>query len=274
MPRNNISKIGSNNILHINVRFTDPKYLQWKLDNNYINDDTYNQIVARDTANKVSRKEMSSTISIRNGKLVNKPNQRLDNSVKKITMPNNVNTPNIFLKNQTFGADKQYEILDNYYSDIYTRGEIHTCFWCTLEFDHLPCVRVYNIQKKKDHNDYATGNKRDLIVDLIAERKAYCSFNCVMAQIRSEVSYSKSVHEKYLYDLYRRVHGKQLDHAIAPSPCKSLMSKYGGVLSEDEYRDIIGENALYMEDHPHIICVGSRFSRVKQYEQAKYPTKI
>jgi hypothetical protein len=176
------------------------------------------------------------------------------NGHKGVRMPINVNA-NILVTGNTFGSNKIYEVIDIMYDEKWVTGQKKKCKFCTLSFVHNPWVLIYDIQV---HNKTK--------VSLPIARNCFCTANCCVAQINKEGGNSKNQNIEYVYYLYKLIYGKNYIGNIVPTPDIDLMIDYGGTCTKKEFQELIGENAIYMVDYPHIACVGSRINRIKTFE--------
>lgn len=94
------------------------------------------------------------------------------------------------------------------------------CWWCTLQFNNLPCF----IPEKYHNNKYFVFG-------------CFCSYNCGLAYIMNDDEYKISNRVSLIKRLYNELY--ETDEPLFPSPPKELLDKYGGPLSEEEYRNII-----------------------------------
>lgn len=114
----------------------------------------------------------------------------------------------------------------------FSRGKQYRCWWCTLPIDAEPIGCPVNINKNKTYS--TTG--------------CFCSFNCVKAYIiekeRTDVMYKHS--HSLLAHMVCDMRGKIFPVSINPSPDKSLMSDYGGHMTEEQYKYCF-DRILYTE---------------------------
>lgn len=255
-PVSLINNAVTDNIIQIKLKETDPKYLKWKKDNDL---------------KLPSEKETSQKQEIDKEKDIKQEPIPKESIIKRtyenaIIMPDK-NTDGLKLITQQFNTIKTTEILDKFYKDRWPIGLEKRCCYCTLKFTHQPTVLPYNIQKK---NKRIQGVKNMIVSDtFICEENPYCSFNCVLAELDRRPNLNKYLIKQMLYDLYRVVSGRPISIEIIQSPPKEIMIDYGGILTEAEYKKLIGDTAIYMLDYPHIICVGSRISRVRIFNRNK-----
>jgi hypothetical protein len=94
------------------------------------------------------------------------------------------------------------------------------CWWCTLQFNNLPCF----IPEKYYNNKYYVFG-------------CFCSYNCGLAYIMSDDEYKVPNRVSLIKRLYNELY--ETDEPLFPSPPKELLAKYGGLLSDEEYRNII-----------------------------------
>ena len=91
------------------------------------------------------------------------------------------------------------------------------CWWCTYEFDTLPCF----IPEKYDDGKYYVFG-------------CFCSFNCAASYNINTNDYK--IWERYslLKKLYNKIHNTNEDISLAPD--RETLKKFGGPLTIDEFR--------------------------------------
>jgi len=234
----------SSNVIHLKIKFDNKKYVDWKIS-----------------------KGLISNIPDEKSQPVKQPSQTSQPKgyQKSVILTNNSDTDNLRILTQPFGAGKKFDKIDMWYNDKYPDdNSTKRCGWCTLTFTHKPSVIPYNFQKKNTRIQSTKVQDDAYIV-----KGCYCTFNCAMAQIIHDNSFDKYKSIELLYSMFRTCNSKEITDTICPSPPKELLIDYGGILTDDEYRELIGDKAEYLVGHPHIVCVGSRISRVKIYEHTK-----
>jgi hypothetical protein len=93
------------------------------------------------------------------------------------------------------------------------------CWWCTYNFDTLPC---FIPERFADGKFYVFG--------------CFCSFDCAKAYNLSLNDYKVSNRNSLMRKLYNTIKGTDEDIPIAPA--RELLEKFGGHISIDEYRKI------------------------------------
>jgi hypothetical protein len=239
----------SSNVIHFKIKFDNKKYVEWKI------------------SKGLMPNEQSPTEQIQNVSTVqqNHNNPQQKSYQKSIIFSNNADTDNLRILTQPFGASKKFDKIDLWYNQKYPDAtDTKRCGWCTLSFTHKPTVIPYNFQKKNTRIQSIKVQEDSYIV-----KGCFCTFNCALAQIINENSFDKYKCIELLYSMFRTCNSKEITDTICPSPPKELLIDYGGILTDDEYRSLIGDKAEYLVEYPHIVCVGSRISRVKIYEHTK-----
>lgn len=94
------------------------------------------------------------------------------------------------------------------------------CWWCTLEFDNVPCfIPERHIAGKY----YVFG--------------CFCTYNCALAYALKDDEYKLQNRIALIKKLYAEIF--KTDEPLFPSPQKELLNKFGGPLSDEEYKDMI-----------------------------------
>ena len=123
-------------------------------------------------------------------------------------------------------------------------SKTYKCFWCDLEIINKPLGCP--IKQVANFTRITTSNKHNLVIpkentkEFLTE-KVFCSFNCVKAFINSKKHddyYSDSA--RLLALMYSLVKEVSKPIVINPSPCKSVMTTYGGNITPQQYRQSFG----------------------------------
>lgn len=104
------------------------------------------------------------------------------------------------------------------------------CWWCTLSIQKTSDILGCPIDIKISNNEkqYATNG-------------LFCSFNCIKAfvlETKDQVKYKNSI--QYLAQMYCDMYNIE-PIVIKPSPPWEFLTKFGGYMSENQYRDHIGK---------------------------------
>lgn len=129
-----------------------------------------------------------------------------------------------------------------YKPEIITNGVNHQskttcniCWWCDLKIDSIPIHIPYSedIDKKSSYACYGY----------------FCSYQCAMAYNK----YFGINKEKSNYFLKYMYHKEFNDtYELQEAPNKTIMSKYGGVLSEEKYKELLDNK--WLATHKFMIC--------------------
>ena len=244
------------NLVTIKVSLEDEKYINWK------NNKTVKTKQPIENENKIAESAMPSKLP----NLKNNDEPYVQDS-RKLFRPETM-SEGLLQLHQPFGSAKTYSVIDQMYFDKYDNITTKKCNWCTLSFTHYPTVIPYNVQRRNARIQQISNapSKQILKEDSYVCKGCYCSFNCAMAQICESTDTDKARQKELLYALYR-LSGHSPDETIVPSPSKELMIDYGGILTEDDFKTLIGAKNRFQMTYPHIICIGARISRVKIYAQ-------
>lgn len=103
------------------------------------------------------------------------------------------------------------------------------CWNCTLNFNNMPLFIPRTIEPNNVNNGY-----------IIHTEGCFCSFNCVLSYI---ITYSSNTNDKLnkqamLEFLYELIHNQKPKY-IRPAPSKYLMKQYGGMMDQNEYKQLI-----------------------------------
>lgn len=112
-----------------------------------------------------------------------------------------------------FDTSKDNKLITNEKTNI-------CCWWCTLEFDNMPCF----IPERYISNKYYVFG-------------CFCTYNCALAYIIKDDEYKLSNRIALIKKLYAEIY--ETDEPLYPSPPKELLKKFGGLLSIEEYRDFV-----------------------------------
>lgn len=93
------------------------------------------------------------------------------------------------------------------------------CWWCTYQFDTLPC---FIPERFYDNKFYVFG--------------CFCSFDCATAYNLSLNDYKVSDRNSLIKKLYSAITGSNEEIPIAPS--REVLERYGGPVTIDEYRKL------------------------------------
>jgi len=93
------------------------------------------------------------------------------------------------------------------------------CWWCTYNFDTLPC---FIPERYSDNKFYVFG--------------CFCSFDCATAYNLNLNDYKVSDRNSLIKRLYYAIKG--VNDEIPVAPPREVLEKYGGVLTIEEYRKI------------------------------------
>jgi hypothetical protein len=130
------------------------------------------------------------------------------------------------------------------------------CWWCTHNFDTLPCYIPDKYYKDKY---YVFG--------------CFCSYNCALAYILKDDEYKIATRRSLVKMLYAELY--ETDEPLCASPPKEILKKFGGPLTIEEYRDtrtlaskdykmIITQTPCYFEEtykDPMILTTRSKFGK-------------
>ena len=99
------------------------------------------------------------------------------------------------------------------------------CWYCDLQFTGIPCFVPKSIE--------STINGEVINVD-----GCFCWFNCAMSYIEQSnlPTYIQIDRKNMLLKVYEKFTGKKIN-SIKHAPNKHEMQKYGGPVTEIEYRD-------------------------------------
>ncbi len=92
------------------------------------------------------------------------------------------------------------------------------CWWCTEQFDTIPCF----IPEKVDNGKYHVFG-------------CFCSYNCAAAYNMDMNDYKTWDRYSILQKLYREIFGD--NNELAAAPPRQCLSKFGGNLTIDEFRN-------------------------------------
>jgi hypothetical protein len=136
-------------------------------------------------------------------------------------------------------TDKIYEFKDIEYNTIpiifksvetWVKTTNLKCWSCDCNFHSVPIFIPTRLDKSIT-NDKMIGNMETL--------GNFCSWNCASSYIDTySTNDIKWEHHEYLKRLYKIMNGKHID-IIANAPVKTLMKKYGGHLTLEEYRELL-----------------------------------
>jgi hypothetical protein len=172
--------------------------------------------------------------------------------------------------------------------DSITRKSIQSecCFWCRHSFSSTPIgcpikyvnnkvIQVhtseitrekYSVQQQITRNAVISDNDTRKLVenDYYETDGAFCSFNCCMAFINSNINNPLYVNSKHLImKMYIEIFGS-IPGKIIPAPSWRLLKAYGGFMDISEFRNsfthyIYEDRGQHITKIPQIIPVGHVF---------------
>lgn len=114
------------------------------------------------------------------------------------------------------------------------------CWWCTYNFNTTPCSIPY---KYEDEKFKVFG--------------CFCSFNCALAFIITNIDDRKWEKTELLHLLYRDIYGKY--EQINPAFKKEVLIDYGGKLNIEEFRKLsANQDITYDISIPPIVSIQPR----------------
>lgn len=137
----------------------------------------------------------------------------------------------------------------------YTNKKNHHCMWCTLLLTNppmgCPTGLKTNFKEKKvylrDNTEPTKQLEQEPSNDFITYG-IFCSVNCIKAYIIDRAHDSRYRHSsRLLVKMYSKLTGVTAPTTIHPAPHFSMLNKYGGDMSETQYKQAF-DKIVYTEN--------------------------
>jgi hypothetical protein len=114
-----------------------------------------------------------------------------------------------------------------YITPKFANGKIFHCMWCTLKILTEPLGCPLSIEIRDDNEEKIS----------FVTHGVFCSFNCIKAFIRDHQHDAKFANSlRLLAIMYMLVFKTDVPVTIEPAPSISLLSIYGGNMTDVQYR--------------------------------------